>query len=157
MTQEGACQEMEDLLVLMLDDELSPEEKQRVERHVATCRTCAVALEEHRRLVGVLGELPEAPPGSIRDRAIAAHRQAAGRETAWRWLGAAATVLLTLTLSWFGYHLYRTHVEGEPIPDLPVVEEIVSLYDVGAEDLVQDLELVRAVFELSQEALPEGY
>ncbi len=157
MSDHDTCQDIEDLLVPLLDGELFGEERLLVERHVATCRACAQALDEHQRLVGVLGELPEAPPGSIRERVIAAGRRARAREATRRWLAAAATILLTLTLAWFGYRTYLAGSDSEPIPDLPVVEEIVSLYDVGGEDLVGDLEIVHAVFELSQESLPEDY
>jgi anti-sigma factor RsiW len=149
---------MEDLLIPFLDGELTPEEARCVKEHLAGCQACARVLEEHRRLFGLLLELPEAPRARGGDRAVAARRVAGVRKAATRWVAAAAAVLLALTLLWFGYRTSVTEADGEPIPDLPVVEEIVSLYEVGGEDLVKDIEIVHAVFELSQEAmLPEDY
>ncbi|MCW5936448.1 MAG: zf-HC2 domain-containing protein [Fimbriimonadaceae bacterium] len=42
------CQDVLDLLYLYACDELDPEEKDEVEKHVAVCESCRKAAAEHR-------------------------------------------------------------------------------------------------------------
>jgi anti-sigma factor RsiW len=48
-----------------IDGEISPEERARVDEHLATCIQCRVSLERFRRTVGGLGALKRAAPGDF--------------------------------------------------------------------------------------------
>jgi anti-sigma factor RsiW len=48
-----------------IEGELSPEDRARVEEHLATCMQCRVSLERLRRTVGRLGTLKRAAPGDF--------------------------------------------------------------------------------------------
>ena len=96
-----------------LHDVLSAADRDRLERHVESCRICQVAMEEARKRLGALHALPvvEAPDRLIRqtERRILEYR--APRWTAGRiGLLAGATVLLMLG----GLHLYYLNLSPSP-------------------------------------------
>ena len=56
------CTEIEESLALYLYDELTPEQRQDFETHLATCAACGAKLEETRRLHHVLSGHPSPEP-----------------------------------------------------------------------------------------------
>jgi anti-sigma factor RsiW len=52
------CRELVELVTVYLDGALSERERQGFEEHLAVCRDCAVHLEQMRRTIAELGELP---------------------------------------------------------------------------------------------------
>jgi anti-sigma factor RsiW len=56
------CREFVELVTDYLEGMLSEEERIRFEAHLADCDGCDGYLEDMRRLVGSLHELPEPPP-----------------------------------------------------------------------------------------------
>jgi len=48
-----------------LEGELAPEDRARVDEHLATCLQCRVSLERFRRTVGRLGSLKRPAPGNF--------------------------------------------------------------------------------------------
>jgi anti-sigma factor RsiW len=59
---ELVCREFVEIVTAYLEGTLPPEERARFEAHVAECEGCSGYLEDMRRLVGSLHELPEPPP-----------------------------------------------------------------------------------------------
>jgi anti-sigma factor RsiW len=82
-----SCQEIEALLDEYVDEELSPDERLRVERHLADCSACRKATDEIRSLVDAASKLPRGiSPGrdlypDIRNR-IERHEVAASPDRA---------------------------------------------------------------------------
>ena len=151
MTDEWTCQDAQERIVPFIDGELEPDEAQRVERHLAACRACSRIRDEHARLQVLLGELPEYRSGSIALRVAAARMRLRRRQRAAAWLSAAAAVLFAAGGTWLAVRTSSRQPEKDLIANLGVVEEIASLAEVGGVDLAMDLELVHAVYELSQE------
>jgi anti-sigma factor RsiW len=69
------CRELAELVTVYLDGVLSESERRAFEAHLAECRDCAVHLEQMRRTIAELGELPpEDLSDAERDELLAAFR-----------------------------------------------------------------------------------
>ena len=67
-----SCREWESLLAEYVDGALSPEDRARVEQHLAGCPSCAAEVAAVQRLAPVLRSLPEAhPPAGLADAVFA--------------------------------------------------------------------------------------
>jgi anti-sigma factor RsiW len=55
---EPTCRELADLVTAYLDGVLSERDRRGFEAHLDECRDCAVHLEQMRRTIAELGELP---------------------------------------------------------------------------------------------------
>jgi anti-sigma factor RsiW len=55
------CSEVEEKLLLDMSGELGPEDKARLDRHLAGCGKCRSFADSTRRLLGALGPAPSAP------------------------------------------------------------------------------------------------
>ena len=104
------CREVMDRLSPFLDDELDPVASREVSSHLATCPSCAAALEQQRKLSDGLKRHLEyhRVPDLLRARvtrdihAVARREGAPSRPTAssWRWLSAAAAVITVVGGTW---------------------------------------------------------
>lgn len=56
------CKEIKDLFSLYIDDELNEEERLLVEEHLQKCEDCQKELEEYKKIIQVLNEIPEEEP-----------------------------------------------------------------------------------------------
>ena len=56
------CNEIRDNLSLYIDDELNEEEKVLLEEHLKNCPECSKELEEYKRIIQMLNELPDEEP-----------------------------------------------------------------------------------------------
>lgn len=56
------CSEVRDNLSLYLDDELNEEEKMLMDEHLKNCSECSKELEEYRKVIRMLNELPDEEP-----------------------------------------------------------------------------------------------
>ncbi len=56
------CNEVNDYLSLYIDDELSEEEKKSMDEHLKNCPDCSKELEEYRKIIQALRELPDEEP-----------------------------------------------------------------------------------------------
>ena len=52
-----SCEKYKDMLMGFLDDELTVEEKQQIEEHLADCATCTTELEDFKRLKSITDNL----------------------------------------------------------------------------------------------------
>ncbi len=72
------CREIEERLSAYLDDALPAEERRKVEEHLASCRSCARALADLRKTVGLVRELEEVePPPWLRQKIMTRVREEA--------------------------------------------------------------------------------
>ncbi len=73
--RELTCQELVELITSYLDDALTTEERQHVERHLALCHGCRVYLEQTRATLWLVGRLSaEDIPDGMRQGLLAAFR-----------------------------------------------------------------------------------
>lgn len=56
------CNEVRELLSLYIDDELDENEKLLVEEHLKTCEECQKELEEYKKIIQALQEIPDEEP-----------------------------------------------------------------------------------------------
>jgi anti-sigma factor RsiW len=68
------CREFVELVTDYLEGRLDEEERVRFEAHLAECDGCDGYLEDMRRLVGSLHELPEPPDPATREALLRAFR-----------------------------------------------------------------------------------
>ena len=54
-----ACQELVELVTEYLEGAMAPEERARLELHLAGCRPCCHYLDQMRKTIDVVGEIPE--------------------------------------------------------------------------------------------------
>ena len=73
-----ATDDWSDRLSEYLDDELTPDERREIERHLAACATCATTLAELERVVARAQSLPARPPETDLWNGIAGRIGAAG-------------------------------------------------------------------------------
>lgn len=73
--RELTCQELVELITSYLDDALTSEERQRLERHLTYCRGCRAYLEQMRATLRLVGRLSvEDLPDDLREGLLAAFR-----------------------------------------------------------------------------------
>jgi anti-sigma factor RsiW len=73
--RELTCQELVELITSYLDDALTSEERQRLERHLMYCHGCRAYLEQMRVTLRLVGRLSaEDIPNDLRDGLLAAFR-----------------------------------------------------------------------------------
>jgi anti-sigma factor RsiW len=69
------CDELVELVTAFLDGTLDPTTERRFVEHLAECPGCELYLDQFRRTIDALGELPPATlSGEARDRLLAAFR-----------------------------------------------------------------------------------
>jgi anti-sigma factor RsiW len=70
-----ACNELVELVTDYLEGALPPSERNRVERHIATCDGCTRYIEQIRATIAAAGRLtPDDVPGPVVDRLLAVFR-----------------------------------------------------------------------------------
>jgi anti-sigma factor RsiW len=73
------CQEFVELVTDYLEGTLPPDERARMDAHLAECDGCAGYLDDMRRLAGTLQAIPETPPDdATRDVLLRAFRDLRG-------------------------------------------------------------------------------
>jgi anti-sigma factor RsiW len=72
------CREFVELVTEYLEGTLPDAERARLEAHLAECDGCAGYLEDMRRLVGTLHEVPEPPDDVTREALLRAFRDLRG-------------------------------------------------------------------------------
>jgi mycothiol system anti-sigma-R factor len=109
-----SCDFADSVLHGYLDGELDAARAVEFEHHLETCRECAAALGAAESLRSSLqrAQLYETAPLSLRAKIREDFRAAktssiGGRFAAWRWLAAAAGILIVATLSWFVLPSFR--------------------------------------------------
>lgn len=102
-----SCRDIRNDLSAYLDDELSPERRERVSAHLESCADCRAELETLRRTVEMVSELPRANApetlhdrvmGEIRSGAAPAAEEAPRVSAARHWWPVAAAILIAVGL-----------------------------------------------------------
>ena len=71
-----ACRELVELVTSYLDDALAPDERVRVERHLAACVGCETFIEQMRQTVAATASLgPEVIPPEGLERLLKVYRE----------------------------------------------------------------------------------
>jgi mycothiol system anti-sigma-R factor len=108
------------LLHAYLDGELDAMRAAEFERHLETCRECTATLGAAESLRSTLqrAQLYETAPTGLRKKIRAELRVPAGKANgstvaAWRWLAAAAAILLVTGVAWFAVpHFMGTNMQS---------------------------------------------
>jgi len=118
-------QRVEEMLSAYIDGELTPEERARVERHLAQCEACARNLRTLRQTVGLLRELPTVPvPRSFVLRPAARPVRARPTYAYFKWATALAAALLVVALAGdFILTGLAPARKAAPLPTVPVMEK----------------------------------
>lgn len=152
------CTRVEPLVDDFVDDELKPELRAEVERHLADCPACRCSVEELRELQRSVAALPDgiAPPRDLLPGIRDAVRRGTGSGTYspwWRWAGVAASVLLLCGAVWLGLRLTRPDHESGPTTTkvgtaLPAAQ--ITLAELGAAELEYEQATVRLLEAIEQ-------
>lgn len=99
------CRSAEDEIQKSLDGALTPDERARLDAHVAFCTVCRRTWDEHRLLARAAGRWtrPEDDPGDAFTAQVLARiasRPAPAPSQSLIWLPLAATILLLVLLAW---------------------------------------------------------
>jgi mycothiol system anti-sigma-R factor len=109
-----ACEQARTVVHAYLDNELDALRAAEFEHHLEQCHDCVTALEEQESLHTALqsAQLNEKSPAELRQRVLAKIQPALptvipSRHIPWRWLAAAAVLLLLVSASWRAYFAPR--------------------------------------------------
>jgi hypothetical protein len=129
-----SCEKIENRILSYIDDRLKESERQDVEKHLASCASCQLRVEEFRAVSGLLDELPVIVPSPAFDARVHALVAAEPvKQSWWAWVRVsprvafAASMLLLATL-WLGFY-------QRPQPALPWGNNP----QVADEQMMQDL------------------
>jgi hypothetical protein len=164
-----SCRNFETMLDAYVDNELSAEERLRVERHLSDCPDCRAAVSEVRSLMDRAAELPRGIPPrrdlfpEIRARIEEHHAGSVGREKAprarrVRWIGLAASLLIVAiagsTALWLRDGTSSlppvATLEGEALPAASGGDESI---DAAIHEYVEAADLLLAAIDERQSRL----
>jgi anti-sigma factor RsiW len=74
LERELTCQQVVELVTAYLEDGLSPEDRERFERHLASCIGCRNYLEQMRRTIETTGRVQLALPAELEEKLLEAFR-----------------------------------------------------------------------------------
>jgi anti-sigma factor RsiW len=134
-----SCEKMEGRILSYIDGRLKENDRPEVEKHLATCASCQLRVEEFRAVSGLLDELPVIEPSPAFDARVHALVAAEPlKQSWWAWLHvsprvAFATSTLLVAALWLGFSQRQPTVlpwNGNPqvadeqmMQDLPVLED----------------------------------
>ena len=133
-----SCELTRTVLHGYLDGELDATGAAEFERHLESCRECATALgaeESLRSLLqrsGLYENAPVALRKKIRADLDAATASSAARGIpAWRWLAAAAALLIVATVSWFAWPRFQNSAASAPFTAAEIIDAHVRSLQPG--------------------------
>jgi anti-sigma factor RsiW len=74
LERELTCQQVVELVTAYLEDGLSPEDRERFERHLASCIGCRNYLEQMRRTIETTGRVQLVLPAELEEKLLEAFR-----------------------------------------------------------------------------------
>jgi mycothiol system anti-sigma-R factor len=121
-----------------LDGELDAARSAEFERHLENCRECAntLGVEESLRSSLQRSGLYEQAPVSLRkkiraDLQAAAPSPAERRIPAWRWLAAAASILVVAAISWYAWPRTLTNADAAPFSAAEMIDAHIRSLQPG--------------------------
>jgi anti-sigma factor RsiW len=137
-----SCVRMEGKILGYVDGRLKEGERLEMEKHLATCSTCQLRVNEFRLVSGFLEELPEIQPSAAFDIRVRARVAAEPKKQSWwAWFApsprvAFAASMLLLATVWIGT---RNEVqqpsaaeEAQINQNMPILENYDVLSEFGA-------------------------
>ena len=126
------CETLEELISAYVDGEVTEEERQTVEQHVASCASCRAALQDFSTAQTLLRTLPvlDAPQG-FRQR-VTERVEQKSRSWAWRWLAAPRFALGTIALLSISAGVLFWSLRQTPNQ----IEQYAASIEVYAEDIL---------------------
>jgi len=126
---------MENRILAYVDGRLKESERLEMEKHLATCATCQLRVNEFRAVSSLLDEVPEIQPSpafDVRVRARVAAEPA--KQGWWAWFTpsprvAFAASLLLLATVWVGYKDSQVPGIDQKEMDAQMMQEIQTLDD----------------------------
>lgn len=138
-----SCTRMEGKLLGYVDGRLKESERLEMEKHLATCATCQLRVNEFRMVSGFLDELPEIQPSAAFDVRVRARVAAEPRKQSWwAWLAPsprvafAATALLAAII-WIGVERPKPIFDNPKEADAEMMQDMQSLDD---QDVISNFE-----------------
>jgi len=131
-----SCERMEMQLLPYVDGRLKEHERAEVEKHLASCATCKLRVNEFRVVSELLGELPEIEPSSAFDVRVRARVAAEpAKQSWWAWMRpsprvAFAASMLLLATVWLGMHHNGTNVANVDDGTLLQNQQVLDDLDV---------------------------
>jgi anti-sigma factor RsiW len=125
-----------DLIEAYMDEELEPGLRATVEEHLSSCPACSEAHSRFReQQASIRSNVPYyAAPAPLQQsvrkalqRAAANETSAMARNTPWRWLAIAASVLLAISVSWNVRRLQHRPAENDLVAQNVLSDHIRSL------------------------------
>ena len=125
-----------ELIEAYMDEELDPGPRAAVEEHLATCQDCSefhARLREQKAGIKLAAPYYTAPvplERAVREalrRAAAEEVGARGRDTSWRWIAIAASVLLAISVAWNLRRLQPKIAENDLVAQSVLSDHIRSL------------------------------
>jgi anti-sigma factor RsiW len=141
-----SCEKMESRILGYLDGRLKENERLDAEKHLASCASCRVRVNEFRAVSDLLGELPAIEPSDAFDLRVHALVAAEPvKQSWWAWLRvspriAFAASMLLIAALWLGYY---SHPGAQPLPLNPQEADAQMMQDLPVledHDLLQNFE-----------------
>ncbi len=143
-----SCTRMENKILAYVDGRLKESERLEMEKHLATCGTCQLRVNEFRAVTSLLDEVPEIQPSAAFDVRVRARVAAEpAKQSWWAWftpsprVAFAATLLLLATV-WVGYKDSQVPGIDQKEMDAQMMQEIQTLDDqdvISSFDPLKDL------------------
>jgi anti-sigma factor RsiW len=133
-----SCEKMESRILGYLDGRLRENERLDAEKHLASCASCRVRVNEFRAVSDLLGELPAIEPSDAFDLRVHALVAAEPvKQSWWAWLRVSPRIafvasMLLIAALWLGYYshpgtpplpLNPQEADAQMMQDLPVLED----------------------------------
>jgi len=127
------------LLHAYLDGELDAVRAAEFERHIETCRECTATLGAAESMRSTLqrAQLYETAPANLRRKirtelkTSSSASGAAAPIAAWRWLAAAAAILLVTGVAWFVVPRFRTPAMASTVTSTEVIDAHIRSLQAG--------------------------
>ena len=155
MTQDAGCQDTQAELVALLDDQLGPDARERVEAHLADCPGCQAELAALRNALGVVDALPATAPAAdlqARFEARLARERAGFLGASWAWLrrpvpalamgsGLAALALVAVLVMRPG-DLAEGQIDAAIVNNMELFTDYEAIQHL---DLLEDMDVLEAL------------
>lgn len=131
-----SCGQMENRILPYVDGRLKEGERRELEKHLATCATCQLRVNEFRAVSGLLDEMPTIEPSAafdIRMKALVAAEPV--KQSWWAWFAPspravlAASMLLLATV-WLGSRPADSSLSAADIDKINQNMQVLENYDV---------------------------
>src|SRR6516162_4906923 len=143
-----SCEKIENRILNYIDGRLKENERQEVAKHLASCASCQLRVEEFRAVSGLLDELPVIEPSPAFDARVHALVAAEPvKQSWWAWLrisprAAFAASMLLLATVWLGYTQLGSVQPPIQVDDAQLMQDLPVLED---HDVLQDFEPLKSL------------